>query len=163
MLIAKTYHSSYGKGEPPNHHEFTVVRRDKSLPRIRNTSQNPKHFPESKTRPKTKSLRIQKHFPESIKTLPGIQKHFPESINTLPRIQNTFGFWDLYLDSGKYVFSLWATFYQKATVLGMGWVETSYHNDEDVVFQSCSITNKDQRKFMTFTLHPKCGWCITNG
>ena len=64
----------------------------KTRPRIQSTSQNPKHVPKP---------RIQKHFPESIKTLLGIQKHFPESIKTLPRIQNTFGFSDLYLDSGK--------------------------------------------------------------
>ena len=74
----------------------------KTLPRIQ------KHFPESKTRP-----RIQKHFPES-KTLPRIQKHFPE-LKTLPRIQKhipeskkisqnsgtCFGFWEVFLDSGK--------------------------------------------------------------
>ena len=80
----------------------------KTLPRIQNTSQNPKtllriqkHFPESKnTSQNPKSLpRIQntsqnpkplhalQHLPES-KTLTRIQKHFPEP-KTLPTLQNT--------------------------------------------------------------------------
>ena len=75
----------------------TVACKDKTLPRIqkhfpgsKNTSQDPKHVPESKTLP-----RIQKHVPEfknaskNLKTLPRIQKNFPES-KTRPRIQKHF-------------------------------------------------------------------------
>ena len=53
------------------------------------TSQNPGHFPESKTLPRIQKTlsRIKKHFPES-KTLHALQ-HLPES-KTLPRIQSNF-------------------------------------------------------------------------
>ena len=60
--------------------DHTVACKDKTLPRIQNNSQNPKQFPESKTRPG-----IQKHSPEckntsqNPKALPRIQKHFPDS------------------------------------------------------------------------------------
>ena len=53
--------------------------------RFQNTSQNPKHVPESKTRP-----RIQKHIPESKYTSQN-SKHIPES-RLLPRIQQHFIF-----------------------------------------------------------------------
>ena len=87
-----------------------MARKDKTLPRIQNTAQNPKKLP-----------RIQKHFPEP-KTLSRIQKHFPESKNTYQSpdsgtcfgfcdlfriLVNVFGFWELFwilgrvLDSGK--------------------------------------------------------------
>ena len=50
---------------------------------------------------KDKTLpRIQKHFPES-KTRPRIQKHFPES-----RFWDVFGFWEVFLDSGKFFWIL---------------------------------------------------------
>jgi len=73
-----------------------VAHRDKTLPRIQNTSQNPKHFPECKALP-----RIQKHFPESKntsqnpKTLPRIPKHFThyntsQNPKHLPESKNTF-------------------------------------------------------------------------
>ena len=166
MLIAKTYQSSYGKGEPPNHREFTVVSREKALPRIQNTSQNPKHFPESKTRPKTQNP---KTLPRTIKTLLGIQKHFPEFIKTLPRIQNTFGFWDLYLDSGKCFWILGSIFpYEPRSTKKLqswGWVglKRLIITMKTWFFSPAVLQKKDRRKFMTFTLHSKCGWCITNG
>ena len=50
----------------------------KTLPRIQNTSQNPKHVPEPKKLP-----RIQKHIPESKYTSQN-SKHIPKS-RTLPR------------------------------------------------------------------------------
>ena len=56
-------------------HDRMVAHRDKTLPRIQNTSQNPK-----------KLSRIKKHFPE-LKTLHALQ-HLPGS-KTLSRVQNT--------------------------------------------------------------------------
>ena len=86
----------------------TVARKDKTLPRFQNTSQNPK------TRP------IIQNTSQNLKTLPRIQKYFPES-KTLPRIQNTSQnpkhfpesrFWDVFwilgnlLDSGMCFWNL---------------------------------------------------------
>ena len=51
----------------------------KTLPRIQNTSQNPKHVPEPKKLP-----RIQKHIPESKYTSQN-SKHIPKS-RTLPKL-----------------------------------------------------------------------------
>ena len=50
--------------------------------RFQNTSQNPKHVPESKTRPRTQKTS------QNPKTHPRIQIHFPE-FKTHPKIQNT--------------------------------------------------------------------------
>ena len=83
----------------------TVARKDKTLPRFQNTSQNPK------TRP------IIQNTSQNLKTLPRIQKYFPES-KTLPRIQNTsqnpdfgmcFGFWEIFWILGC-VFGIWEVF-----------------------------------------------------
>ena len=50
--------------------------RDKTLPKIKNTSGNPKHFPESKN-----TSQNPKHFPE-FKNTSQNPKHFPEFKNT---------------------------------------------------------------------------------
>ena len=61
-----------------------------------NTSQNPKHFPESKNTSQNPKI-----LPK-IQTLPRIQKHFPEFKNTsknpthVPEFKNTFGFWEVF-------------------------------------------------------------------
>ena len=65
----------------------TMARMDKTLPRIQNTSQDPKHFPESKN-----------------------TSHNPK---TLPTIQNTC-FWDVFLDLGR-VFGFWEVFLDSRT------------------------------------------------
>ena len=71
--------------------------KSKTLPRIQNTFQNPKHFPES--------------------------KNTSQNPKTLPRIQNTsqrrrcFGFWDVFLDSGKCFWILGSVLSLRATVI----------------------------------------------
>jgi len=59
-----------------------VAHRDKTPPRIQNTSQNPKHFPESKTLP-----RIQKHFTKSKST-----SQNPKTLFTLQNTSQNTGF-----------------------------------------------------------------------
>ena len=65
----------------------TVARRDKTLPRIQNTSQNPKHFP-------------------GFKTLPKNQKQVPESKNSSQNpkhvfLGRVFGFWEVFWILGR--------------------------------------------------------------
>ena len=99
-----------------------MARKDKTLPRIQNTAQNPKklpriqkHFPE----PKTLS-RIQKHFPESKNTFRN-PKHFPESKNTYqsPDFGTCFGFCDLFRILVN-VFGFWELFWILGRVLDSG-------------------------------------------
>ena len=91
----------------------TVAHKDKTLPRIQNTSQNPKHVPESKNtsqNPKTHP-RIQ-NTSQNPKTHPRIQKDFPES-KTGPRIQNTSQIWIL-----ESFFEFWDVFWIPGSVFG---------------------------------------------
>ena len=94
VLITRKRVNTFMVGKKKN---ATVARKDKTLPRFQNTSQDPKTCP------------IIQNTSQNLKTLPRIQKYFPES-KTLLRIQNTsqnpdfgmcFGFWDVFLESGK--------------------------------------------------------------
>ena len=71
VLITRKRVNTFMVGKKKN---ATVARKDKTLPRFQNTSQDPK------TRP------IIQNTSQNLKTLPRIQKYFPES-KTLPRIQ----------------------------------------------------------------------------
>ena len=99
----------------------------KTRPRIQNTSQNPKHFPESKNTSQNPHThpRIQ-NTSQNPKTHPRIQKDFPES-KTGPRIQNTsqiwilesvFEFWDVFWIPGS-VFGFWEVFWILGRVLSL--------------------------------------------
>ena len=92
----------------------TVAHKDKTRPRIQNTSQNPKTH-----------LRIQ-NTSQNPKTHLRIQKDFPES-KTGPRIQNTsqiwiletvFEFWDVFWIPGS-VFGFWEVFWILGRVLSL--------------------------------------------
>ena len=101
---------------------LSLQAKDKTLPRIQNTSLNPKtlpriqkHFPESKTLPKIQNTsQNPKHIPGSkstspeSKTHPRILKHFPESKthHTTPKHFRILG---CVLDSGK-CFKFWECF-----------------------------------------------------
>ena len=89
----------------------------KHFPESKNTSQNPNHFPESKTLPLNRKTlsKIQNTF-QNPKTLPRILKHFPESKNTSQR-RRCFGFWDVFLDSGKCFWILGSVLSLRATVI----------------------------------------------
>ena len=101
-----------------DHQVHAVARRDKTCPRIQNTSHNPvtllriieKHVPEPKTLPKIKNMS------QKPKTLPRIQntsqnpKCFPES-NSVLESGKHFGFLDVIL-------FFWDGFWILASVLG---------------------------------------------
>ena len=67
-----------------------------------------KHFPESKTLPRSENIsQCPKFIPES-KNMSQDPKHFPE-YKTRPRIQNCFGFLDVFLSSRK-CYGFWEVF-----------------------------------------------------
>ena len=90
-------------------HLGTVAHGDKTL---QNTSQNPKHVQESKTRTKN-------------------QKHIEEA-KILPRIQNMFGFWEVFLNSRKY-FGFWEVFLDSEKCF---WILGSVFESLGSVFES---------------------------
>ena len=116
-----------------DHQVHAVARRDKTCPRIhktppesktcptiqwhfsklKNTSQNPKHFPESKTRPKIQNMsQNPKHFPESKSVLEsgkyfGFLGVFLVFWDGFWILASVLGFWDVFWILGS-VLSLWA-------------------------------------------------------
>ena len=120
----------------------TVAHKDKTLPRIQNTSQNPKHFPESKN-----TSQNPKHFPESKNTSQN-PKRFPR-IQNRSRIQNTsqiwiletvFEFWDVFWIPGS-VFGFWEVFWILGSVLDSGtcFVPTNHRNPKTKHKTKCRI------------------------
>ena len=125
-----------------------VARRDKTLPRIQNTSQNPKtlcriqkHVPESKTLPRIQNTS------QNPKTLPRIQKHVPESKNTSQNPKHVFlgrgfGFWEVFWILRR-DFGLWEVFWILRRVFGFWEVFWILGRVLDILYLGFRIPEKD--------------------
>ena len=114
----------------------TVAHKDKTRPRIQNTSQNPKTHPRiqnTSQNPKT-HLRIQKDFPES-KTGPRIQ-----NTSQIWILETVFEFWDVFWIPGS-VFGFWEVFWILGSVLDSGtcFVPTNHRNPKTKHKTKCRI------------------------
>ena len=101
----------------------TVAHKDKTRPRIQNTSQNPKTH-----------LRIPKDFPES-KTGPRIQ-----NTSQIWILETVFEFWDVFWIPGS-VFGFWEVFWILGSVLDSGtcFVPTNHRNPKTTHKTKCRI------------------------